>query len=182
MAGEFKVKDENKETILSKTVWADSSFFQLFDFKLIEGNPETALKDPFSIVLTQESAAKIFGNNPAIGELLTLADQDTISYNVTGVMEDFPKNSHLQFDALSSFNSYVGPEAIENWGGNWLTTYLELGDDVNSEELEKKFPDYLLSHMGEDLADDYELFLQPLSEVHSGSADITHDFEIVETA
>jgi putative ABC transport system permease protein len=176
LAGELKVKDENKETILSKTVWADSSFFQLFDFNLIEGNPGTALKDPFSIVLTQESAEKIFGNNPALGELLTLADQDTISYTVTGVMENFPKNSHLQFEALRSFNSYVGPQAIENWGGNWLTTYLELGDDVNSEELEKKFPDYLLSHMDEKQAEGYELFLQPLSEVHSGSADITHDY------
>jgi putative ABC transport system permease protein len=176
LAGEFKVKNENKETILSKTVWADASFFQLFDFKLIEGNPETALKDPFSIVLTQESAEKIFGNKPALGEVLTLSEQDTVSYSVTGVMENFPENSHLQFEALSSFNSYVGPQAMENWGGNWLTTYLELEDDVDIEEMEKKFPDYLLSHMDEQLADDYELFLQPLSEVHSGSADITHDY------
>jgi putative ABC transport system permease protein len=176
LAGELKVKDENKETILSETIWADSSFFQLFDFKLLEGNPETALKDPYSIVLTQESAEKIFGNRPALGGVVSLAKQDTISYTVTAVMENIPENSHLQFEALTSFSSYVGPQAMENWGGNWLTTYLELGQGVNMEELERKFPDFLLSHMDEKEAAGYELFLQPLSEVHSGSADITHDY------
>lgn len=174
--GELRFKNQEKEGMLTDTFWADSSFFQLFDFKLVEGNPSTALSEPYSMVLTEKSAEKIFGEESPIGKFLTLSEQDTISYTVTAVLENIPENSHLKFEALTSFSSYVGPQAMENWGGNWLTTYLELGEESDIEEMESKFPAFLVSHMGEEGAGGYELFLQPLPEVHAGSTDITHDY------
>ncbi|MBB6327527.1 putative ABC transport system permease protein [Algoriphagus iocasae] len=174
--GELRFKDQEKEAMLTETMWADSSFFQIFDFKLVEGNRATALTEPYSIVLTEKSAEKIFGETSPMGKSLTLSEQDTISYTVTAVLEDIPENSHLRFEALTSFSSYVGPQAMDNWGGNWLTTYLELGDGADLDAMESKFPAFLVSHMGEEGAGGYELFLQPLSEVHAGSTDITHDY------
>lgn len=174
--GGLRFKAQGKESMLSDTFWADSSFFQIFDFKLKVGNPATALSEPYSLVLTEKSAEKIFGEESPVGKTLTLSEQDTISYTVTAVLENIPENSHLKFEGLTSFSSYVGPQAMENWGGNWLTTYLELSEGADIEAMESKFPAFLVSHMGEERAGGYELFLQPLSEVHAGSTDITHDY------
>jgi putative ABC transport system permease protein len=92
-------------------------------------------------------------------------------------MKDAPENSHLQFDGLASFNTIAGPQSMENWGGNWLVTYLELENGTNIAGLEKKFPAYLKKYMAENEGwKFYELFLQPLSKVHDSSADITHDY------
>ncbi|MDR7132460.1 putative ABC transport system permease protein [Algoriphagus sp. 4150] len=174
--GELRFTYQGSEAMLSDTFWADSSFFQLFDFKLLEGNPSPALREPYSIVLTQKGAEKIFGEESPIGKVLTLAEQDTVSYTVTAVLANIPENSHLKFEGLTSFSSYVGPQAMMNWGNNWLTTYLELGEGADIDAMESKFPAFLSSHMGEERAKGYELFLQPLSEVHAGSTDITHDY------
>lgn len=174
--GELRFTNQDSEAVLSQSLWADSSFFQLFDFKLIEGNPATALAEPYSLVLTAESAEKIFGEESPIGKTLTLSEEDSVSFTITAVLENIQENSHLRFEGLTSFSSYVGPQAMENWGGNWLTTYLELGEGADIETIESKFPAFLTSHMGEERAKGYELFLQPLSEVHAGSTDITHDY------
>ncbi len=82
----------------------------------------------------------------------------------------------MQFDALSSFSTIFRPGDMDNWGGNWLVTYLELKDNTNIAAMEKKFPDYLKRHMTEDGWKFYELFLQPLKDVHANSSEITHDY------
>jgi putative ABC transport system permease protein len=163
--------------ILPMLLYVDSTFLELFDFKLLSGNRENVLQNPNSIVLTQETAKKLFAEADPIGKSLKKFIGDTITYTVTGIIEDVPENSHLQFDALASFSTIVRPRDKENWGGNWLITYLELEENTDIASLERKFPDYLKKHMAESEGwKFYELFLQPLSAVHSGSADITHDY------
>ncbi len=174
--GELRFLRDETQVALGSTLWADSTFFGIFDFKLLEGNPATALSRPNSLVLTSSSAEQIFGNESPVGKVLTVAEQDSVFFTVTGVLENFPENSHLKFDGLTSFSTYVGPRNMENWGGNWLTTYLELAEGTDIPALEAKFPAYLLSHMGEDRAKGYELFLQSLDQVHAGSTNITHDY------
>ncbi|MCE7053120.1 ABC transporter permease [Algoriphagus sp. AGSA1] len=174
--GELRLLRDDTPLILERNFWADSSFFRIFDFRLIEGNPATALAEPKSLVLTEKKAKQIFGDQSPMGKVLTVAEQDSAYFTVTGIVADIPENSHLRFDGLTSFSTYVGPQHMENWGGNWLTTYLELTPGADLSALEAKFPDYLLSHMGEERAKGYELFLQPLREVHAGSTDITHDY------
>jgi putative ABC transport system permease protein len=81
-------------------LWADQSFFQVFTFPLLQGDPATALKEPYSLVLTEKAAIKLFGDSKALGKSLKL---DTSNYVVTGVMKDIPKLSHLRFEAIGSF-------------------------------------------------------------------------------
>ncbi|WP_439555759.1 ABC transporter permease [Dyadobacter sp.] len=165
-----------KKVELPRILWADPSFFSLFDFKLLEGERENVLKEPNTVVLSREYATNIFGNEDPIGKTINHYGSDTLALKVTGIMENVPANSHLQFDALFSFSSITRPDFMDNWGGNWLVTYLELAPGTNVANLEKKFPSFLQKHMKGDNWKFYELFLQPLSEVHAKSTDITHDY------
>lgn len=166
-----------QEMFIDKTVAVDSTFLQLFNFKLKEGDPQRALVEPFSMVLTEKVARNFFGDANPIGKVLS--DEGQHALKITGVMEDIPKNSHLQFDALISISSITSDTTntwMRRWGSNFLTTYLVLQPGTNIKQLEAKFPDYLLRHMDEDVLDYLQLFLQPLTEVHLGSTDITHDY------
>ncbi|KAA0993855.1 FtsX-like permease family protein [Dyadobacter sp. UC 10] len=92
-----------KETILPLTGWwADESFFKVFTFPMKEGDPATALREPYSLVLTEKTAKKLFGDSDALGKSIQF---DTLSYTVTGILEDIPNLSHLRFEALVSFAS-----------------------------------------------------------------------------
>ncbi|RNL95168.1 FtsX-like permease family protein [Sinomicrobium pectinilyticum] len=82
--------------------WAEPSLFRIFTFPMLEGNPGTALKEPYSIVLTETAAKKLFGDEPALGKAIAF---DTLNYKVTGVMKDVPFFSHIKFEALVSFSS-----------------------------------------------------------------------------
>ena len=166
----------NTKAELPLVYLADASFFKMFDYKLISGERENVLTEPNTTVLTQKTAARLFGKQDPIGKLITHYGNDTLSLKVTGIMEDVPANSHQQFDALFSFSTIIKPSFIENWGNNWLVTYLELSRDADIAELEKKFPAFLQKYMKGDNWKEYELFLQPLAEVHSNSTNITHDY------
>ena len=76
-------------------------------------------------------------------------DHDTTVLVVTGILKDVPQNSQIQFDALIPFSTIAQPDWMNNWGGNWLNTYLELAPNTNIAALEKKFPAYLKKHMPE---------------------------------
>jgi putative ABC transport system permease protein len=89
------------ETVIPLSgIWADDAFFSIFTFPLLQGNPAAALKDPYSIVLTETSARKLFGSQNALGQSVKF---DSVNYIVTGVMKDIPKLSHMYFDLLVSF-------------------------------------------------------------------------------
>src|SRR5687767_7896050 len=172
---DFTYKD--KRIFLPSILYVDSTFLQLFDFKVTKGDRNTLLQKPNSIALTELSAKKLFGSEDPIGKTLTKYVGDTITFTVTGIMEDAPENSHLQFDGLASFSTIAGPVNMNNWGGNWLVTYLELQQGTDIASLERKFPAYLKKYMTENERwKNYELFLQPLNKVHDNSADITHDY------
>jgi putative ABC transport system permease protein len=167
---------QEKKVILPRVFWADSTFFNIFNFELLEGNKQTVLQKPNSMVLTQASAQKLFGNVDPMGKTVTIQSRDTLSYTVTGIMANVPANSHLQFEGLLSFNTRNTQQMMGNWGGNWLITYFELAPNTDIAALEKKFPAFLKKHMQGENASFYELFLQSLPAVHAGSTDITHDY------
>ncbi|MES2732105.1 MAG: ABC transporter permease [Bacteroidota bacterium] len=166
----------DKRVFIPKLFWADSSFLQIFDFELSSGDRATALKQPGSVLLTEENARKIFGEENPLGKTLVKYGQDTLSFKVTGILKKVPSNSHLQFDGLFSVSTIEKPDWMKKWGNNWVNSYLELADHTNVAALEKKFPTYLKKYMEADNAKGYKLFLQPLKEVHSGSVNITHDY------
>lgn len=175
--GKYQMTAGEKRIFFTDSYFVDSTFLQLFDFKLITGNRATVLQKPNSAVLTQASAEKLFGKEDPIGKTINHYGGDTTSFVVTGVLENVPQNSQLQFDALYSFSSVYQPWMFTNWGGNWLDTYFELAPNTDIAALEKKFPAYLKKYMTEgDNWKNYELFLLPLKDVHAGATDIGLDY------
>lgn len=131
-------KPENGDLISFKEedhFMVDDNFFKVFSFKLISGDKNTALMQPGSIVVTQETAQKYFGNKEAMGKILEVQQGgEKQLFTITGVVENIPENSHLQFDMLSSMSSYPRVKAME-WSWIWTTfaTYglVEEGTDIN---------------------------------------------------
>lgn len=127
--------DLNKgdNTIAVRGLYSSEEFFDVFSFKLVAGNPSTALIEPYSIILTQKTADKLFKDEEAIGQLVTSGDD---TYTVTGVIENLPTNSHIQFEALASFvtleNEFSGREntAFFDWRSIWMNyVYVLLPQD-----------------------------------------------------
>jgi putative ABC transport system permease protein len=172
----FQLTYGEKKVFIPEAFFVDTTFLNIFDFKLIKGDRNTALLKQHSVVITEETAQKIFGNADAIGKTITHYGGDTTTYAVTGIAADPPKNSHLQFDALFSFNTTFKPWMLNNWGGNWLDTYLVLAPGTNVNAFEAKMPAYLKKHMKGDGYKYYELFYLPLRDIHANSAEIGLDY------
>jgi len=156
-------------------VIADANFFQVFDFQLLRGDPENVLTEPMSVVLTDVTAHKFFGDDDPVGR--TIEGLQGKLYTVTGIAATPPENSHLRFNALISWSSTVpgvGPLNLA-WLNRWITqvnfTYLLLGTDADAMQVASKFPAFMQSHMPEQ-AEEYALYLQPLSEIHLRSGRI----------
>lgn len=129
------------KTVPLDGLWANESFFNVFSFGLMSGNASTALKEPYSVVLTEKSARKIFGATDVIGKMVRV---DTVNYTVTGVMKDIPVNSHLQFDMLGSFVTIDAHKtALQDkewaaWGNMWRTyVYILLPENSHLPSFEK---------------------------------------------
>jgi putative ABC transport system permease protein len=105
---------------------ADDDFFELFSFPLIKGNPMTVLKNPTSVVLTERTAKKYFGNENPIGKILQL--DKTKQLTVTGIAKDLPVNSHLEFDLIIPLSNYINTEPFKAWQNNNLFTYILLDE------------------------------------------------------
>ena len=115
-----------------KGLWAEPSLFRIFTFPMLEGNPYTALKDPYSIVLTETAAKKLFGNEPALGKMIQF---DTLDYQVTGIMKDVPFFSHINFEVLVSLSTAEmqnkNDKNSEKWTTMWSNhVYLLLSENV----------------------------------------------------
>lgn len=169
-------KDERR-FILDNVARVDSTFLEIFDFEVLEGDRATGLDAPYSMMITEETALKFFdGTDNVINNTLTFSDRE---YKVTGILKNVPENSHMQFDVLISLTTTVSenPEFNDQWGSNFLNTYLVLHRDADVKALEEKFPAFMSRHMDDPQINDYyKLFLQPLSEVHLASTDIEHDY------
>ena len=165
----------DKKVFIKRICFVDSTFLNMFDFKLLSGDRKSVLQKKNSIVLTKATAEMFFGKEDPVGKVLVNYDHDTTTLLVTGVLDNVPQNSQIQFDALVPFSTIARPDWMDNWGGNWLNTYLELAPGTNIASLEKKFPDYLKRHMSDDNWKRYELFLLPLKKVHGGATDIGLD-------
>ena len=178
MRGKNNFSKDEKQFVIERLAFVDSTFLEVFDFELLVGDKATALNEPNSILLTRESALKFFDSiDDALNQVLVTRNN---SGKVTGILENIPENSHLQFDALISMSTVTreNPGFNDQWGSNFLITYLQLDKQTDIKQLETKFPDFLVRHTDNaEINDYYKLFLQPLDEVHLASTDIEHDYE-----
>jgi putative ABC transport system permease protein len=168
---------EEKKFLLPFIATVDSTFLEIFDFEVVQGDRSTALDDPYSIMITETTALKFFSSpSDALGNSLTFRDKE---YKVTGILKDVPENSHMKFDALISMTTITSEEKEFNnrWGSNFLNTYLVLHPQTDIKALEAKFPAFMSRHMDNpDINKFYVLFLQQLKDVHLASTDIEHDY------
>lgn len=152
--------------------WADESFFKVFSFPLLKGDPASALKEPFSLVLTEKSAKKLFGDVEALGKTVKF---DTVNYVVTGIAKDVSKLSHIRFDALVSFSSAEATsgktdEYFYNWDSIWSNyVYLTLPPNTESDKLQANLT-RLSAQENKALTDNVKikLNLQPLKDIAIG--------------
>lgn len=125
-------------TLPIKGLWADPSVFRIFTFPMLEGNPETALKNPYSIVLTQTTAKKLFGSDDVVGRVIRF---DTLDYQVTGVMQDIPFFSHINFEALVSLSTAEQLNKHDSNFGKWTSmssnyVYLMLPENADKASIQ----------------------------------------------
>lgn len=142
----------------------DANVFEVFDFKLKTGNPKTALKEPYSIVLTESIAKKYFGKEDPMGKPLFIIGEYTdeeVEHKVTGIMKDLPSNTHLPVNILISFRE---PQE-RTW---WAYIYILLAEGAKISDVEAKVPDFMAKHTNQDQSVPGEVTLefQPLKDIH----------------
>lgn len=154
--------------------FAEQNVFDVFDFKVTQGNAANALAEPFSVMLDQNIAKKYFGNVDPLNKVIRLSNQ--FDCKVTGVYKALPQNSHWHPEILVSFNTlkdsavYGAENLRTNWGNNAFYTYLLLPDHFNTKNFERALPAFQNRHIPEDgkhKASDYSvLSLRKLTNIH----------------
>lgn len=153
-------------------VYADSTFLQLFSFSLAYGDPATALAAPRSVVLTPAMARKYFDDANPVGQMLDLNGE--FQLQVTGVLQEAPVLTHLDFDFLVSFSTFRVPTGypvtLESWGWISFHTYLLLRQGTDAAVLARKLPGFIERHFPE-RAGRFDLRLQPITDIYLGAPD-----------
>lgn len=178
--GEQLVQRGEQQFFESGFLLADSTVFEVFSFRLLQGDPSTALRDPLSVVLTETMAEKYFPNGSPIGQTLDVGQQ--FAFTVTGVMADPPEQSHLQFNFIGSITTLdrqVSQERLQSWIWQQFFTYVLLEDGARPQQLEAKLPDFIAQQatpQTKEYGFTYRFHLQPLTAVHLHSANIQFDW------
>jgi putative ABC transport system permease protein len=145
-------------------LYADSTFFNLFSFKLLKGNPQQVLKSPNSVVITESMAKKYFGDDEPVGKSLSVSSNGDI-YMVTGVAENCPSNSQIQFNFLASFSSLGQTQENTYFDANF-TTYLLLKDKSAVSSLQKKIGPFMKNELSGETGTYINYELEPLTKIH----------------
>jgi putative ABC transport system permease protein len=164
------ISHENIKFTEEKIYFAETEFFQIFKFKSLAGQPLDSLKEPNKAFISQSCADKYFADQNALGKIINIDRR--ADYQIVGVFEDIPKNSHIKFDIILPFQNLRqlhGPEYMEAWGHTGMYTYVLLKTGADPKLFENKLKDLVESEFGEVLRQYnmvMELKLQPLKDIH----------------
>ncbi|MEO6902704.1 MAG: ABC transporter permease [Bacteroidia bacterium] len=165
------VERNNQPLKINKIFFAGSSFFNVFSYPLLSGDSKTALSEPFTAVISETTALRLFGNENAIGKTINLNKEK--NYKITGVFKDLPVNTQLKANILLSYASFLkidnNSESEKAWLWNGCFTYLLLRKDVNPKSVTSKFPAIVNKLTGADfkkynMSNTY--LLQPIEDIH----------------
>lgn len=171
----FEVTDADDRTHSLDPLYVDQSFLQMFSYHVIESSGPEPLRDPFSILITRGASERLFGKMSPVGQVI---ENDGVLYTVTGMLEDVPGNSHLQFDALCSVSTFEALDPDDDpysWSDNWLSVYIRIGNNSDALFLEAKLQ-HILRKLWKESTDN-ELSIRKLSDIHLHS-DIQGDYAI----
>ena len=168
-------RNQNKEQML----YADSSFFDIFSFSLIHGDPVSCLKEPFTVVISRKYAQKYFGGIPEAGSQLTLNQNGEMRpYTVTGIFDDMPHNSHIKADLIGSFVSLYSLRhemMMKSWMASSHYTYILLAESADIADVTRNIQEMVEIYFGpefrnfievDNVSDILRLKLRPLSKIH----------------
>ncbi|MEO1450316.1 MAG: ABC transporter permease, partial [Bacteroidota bacterium] len=153
--------------------FADSNFFDLFSFPLLQGDAQTVLNQPHTIVLSESMARQYFGRTDVVGEFIRMPEETETAFEVTGVMADFPSQSHFKADFIASLQTrYKEGAYMGSWWSFQTYTYLELAKETDVAALETKISDISRRYIadqedGSGYRQEYSL--QPLTSIHLNS-------------
>lgn len=168
---------KNQQVLQPGILLTDPSFFDVFSYHIIRGNVATALSEPYSIILTESTAKKYFGNQDPMGQTLLINMFDSTGYGalykVTGIMPDGPNNAHFTFNMLASFKTVevARPDVltVDGWGDASFYTYLLLKKEVDYKAFSNKITQFYGKYIGELYniwRSIYFYKLQPLRDIH----------------
>lgn len=149
--GEVLVTRNEEQFYEKDFFFTDPAFFDVFSFPLLQGNPDTALERPFTVVLSEATSAKLFGSANSMGQTVTIEGSwGAYPFEVTGVIANTPHNSHFQYDLLASFATRYEtdprPENIDSWGYLRELTYVLLKQGATTEAAQAGLSAMLESH------------------------------------
>ncbi|MFH1942256.1 MAG: ABC transporter permease [bacterium] len=151
--------------------FADPAAFEMFSFTLVKGDPQTALADPFSILISESMASKYFGKEDPVGR--TISYRGTHDFHVTGVLKDLPENSSMTMHFVVPFTTSEKIDSfyrMDNWKAYSYHTYFLLNEETDLHTLEAKFPSLIEKNIGKDTASGVRFFFQPLRSIHMDSS------------
>jgi putative ABC transport system permease protein len=159
--GNILVKADDKAFFEEEIAFADSSLFTIFTFPFLYGDPETALDDPHSAVISEDIANKFFASRNPVDQFLNLNNK--LDLKVTGVIKNIPHNSHFRFDIFASFKllATLGAD-LEEWRSLGYNTYVLLHKNANLEEVNQKIHGVIQKYSP---GYNFTLHLQPLSQI-----------------
>jgi len=174
--------EDNSYVYIQNLCSADDNIFDFFGFNLIKGDPETALKEPYTVVLTQAEKSRIFGNENALNK--TIRTGNGFELTVTGIMADLPSNTHLSYTAIQSFATRIAqakqnqppdsnqPIWIESWQMIAMPTYIRFKKGYNANGFDEKLTVFCREN---EVGENFDITLQALNDVHLRSTDIIFD-------
>lgn len=153
---------------------SDPEIFNIFTIPLVEGDRNTALKEPYTMLISESKKNKYFGKANPIGKNIELPNWNR-EYTIIGVFKDIPHNSHIRIDFLGSFNKQKG--GSPDWGIRNYYTYILIKEDAPLETFNEKMPQFVEKYMGKHLRDMYKFtyLLQPLTQIHLISSAMEND-------
>lgn len=154
-------KYEDKVFKERKVCATDSCFFRVFSLQFIKGLPEQALREPNTIVITENSAEKYFGDDEPIGKTVTLNNRQ--EFVVTGLIRNFPANSDFQFDMFVPIKAVVRSEFYDDWGGHFAHTFVLLQKGSDPIQVEENLSQLIQEKLPEEKL---WMKLQPLNKLH----------------
>jgi putative ABC transport system permease protein len=153
--------------------YVDSDFFEVFSFPLLMGDNTSALGEPNSILITQDTAKKYFGNVNPVGKVLKYnnleySGEPEKSLQVTGVLKNIPHNSHIKFDALISLSTFGELKLFEQYGWHWppMFTYVLLSNQDSLNRIKSQLSEFKVKHLPRKEAEVRDFHFQPLTSIH----------------
>jgi len=162
------VSFNDEKFLIDNAIFADTSFLEVFNYKVIKGSPKDILSQPNFAMITESTARKLFGDKSPMGEEITLRQKLTVT--IAGIMEDPPKNSHLQFNLLVSYPSFLQDYfmlPVDTWtlSADGFA-YVRLKDGASKKTVNKELERMVNKYYSEDNASKRKYHLQALSDIH----------------